>query len=102
MTICRELTKKFETVMPMTLEEAAAYYEMNEPRGEYVLVVEGKGIAVKLEEARQRWMEFSVEEHMQHYEEQGVGRKEAMKLVAKDRGIGKREVYQALLGQKQG
>ncbi len=101
-TICRELTKKFETVMPMTLEEAAAYYEMNEPRGEYVLVVEGKGIAVKLEEARQRWMEFSVEEHMQHYEEQGVGRKAAMKLVAKDRGIGKREVYQALLGQKQG
>ncbi len=99
-TICRELTKKFETVMPMTLEEAVTYYEENEPRGEYVLVVEGKGIAVKQEEARREWMELSVGEHMQYYEEQGVGRKEAMKLVAKDRGIGKREVYQALLGQK--
>lgn len=99
-TICRELTKKFETVMPMTLEEAVTYYERNEPRGEYVLVVEGKGIAVKQEEARQGWRELSVEEHMRYYEEQGTERKEAMKLVAKDRGIGKREVYQALLKQK--
>ena len=99
-TICRELTKKFETVMPMTLEEAVTYYERNEPKGEYVLVVEGKGIAVKQEEARQGWRELSVEEHMRYYEEQGTERKEAMKLVAKDRGIGKREVYQALLKQK--
>ena len=99
-TICRELTKKFETVMPMSLEEAITYYEENEPRGEYVLVVEGKGIAGKQEEERQEWMELSVEEHMRYYEEQGVERKEAMKLVAKDRGIGKREIYQALIKQK--
>lgn len=99
-TICRELTKRFETVMPTTLGAALAYYEENEPRGEYVLVIEGKGIEGKREEARQEWLELSVEEHMRHYEEQGAGRKEAMKLVAKDRGIGKREVYQILLNQK--
>lgn len=99
-TVCRELTKKFETVIPMTLEGAVRYYGENEPRGEYVLVIEGKGIAARQEEARQEWLELSVEEHMQYYERKGVDWKAAMKLVAKDRGIGKREVYQMLLNQK--
>lgn len=99
-TVCRELTKKFETVMPMTLEGAVRYYGESEPRGEYVLVIEGKGIAARQEEARQEWLELSVEEHMEYYGKKGVDRKAAMKLVAKDRGIGKREVYQMLLNQK--
>lgn len=100
LTVCRELTKKFETVMPMTLEGALTYYEENEPRGEYVLVLEGKGIKEKQAEVRQEWLELSVEEHMEYYEGRGIDGKEAMKLVAKDRGISKREVYQVMLHHK--
>lgn len=96
-TICRELTKKFETVMPTTLVGALQYYEENEPRGEYVLVIEGKSIAEKKEEAAMQWQEMPIEEHMEYYEKQGIDRKDAMKMVAKDRGIGKRDVYQMLL-----
>lgn len=96
-TICRELTKKFETIMPMMMEEALEFYEENEPRGEYVLVIQGKSLEEKKREAALEWMEMSIGEHMQYYEEQGVERKEAMKMVAKDRGIGKRDVYRMLL-----
>lgn len=96
-TLCRELTKKFETVMPTTLEQALSYYETEEPRGEYVLVLEGKSFAEKAREERDLWMQLSVEEHMAYYEEKGVDRKEAMKLVAKDRGVSKRDIYQYLL-----
>ncbi len=96
-TVCRELTKKFETVMPMTLGDALAYFSENDPRGEFVLVLEGKGLAGKREEKRKEWLEIPLEEHMRYYEGQGINRKEAMKLVAKDRGVGKREIYQALL-----
>lgn len=97
MTICRELTKKFETVMPITMEEALEFYEENEPRGEYVLVIQGKSLEEKKREAALGWMEMGIEEHMQYYEGQGMERKEAMKMVAKDRGIGKRDVYRMLL-----
>lgn len=96
-TICRELTKKFETVMPTTLEEALKFYGENEPRGEYVLVIQGKSLEEKKKEAVLEWEKMTIEAHMQYYEEQGVERKEAMKMVAKDRGIGKREVYRMLL-----
>lgn len=96
-TLCRELTKKFETVMPTTLQAAMAYYEEQEPRGEYVLVIEGKSIASRQAEEREGWQALNIEEHMTHYEEKGIDRKEAMKLVAKDRGVSKREIYQALL-----
>lgn len=96
-TLCRELTKKFETVMPTTLQAAMAYYEEQEPRGEYVLVIEGKSIASRQAEEREGWQALSIEEHMTHYEEKGIDHKEAMKLVAKDRGVSKREIYQALL-----
>lgn len=97
LTMCRELTKKFETVMPTTLEAGLAYYKENEPRGEYVLVIQGKSMEEKKEEAALAWKEMSIEEHMRYYEEQGVERKEAMKRVAKDRGMGKRDVYRMLL-----
>lgn len=96
-TICRELTKKFETVTPTVLSEAVAFYEQQDPRGEYVLVLQGKSLAEKKKEAALAFKDMPVEEHMRHYEQQGIDRKEAMKLVAKDRGVGKREIYQMLL-----
>lgn len=99
-TLCRELTKKFETVMPMTFAEALAFYSDNEPRGEYVLVIEGKSIAEKKAEEAQSWKEMPIEEHMKYYEQQNIDKKEAMKLVARDRGIGKRDVYDMLLNNK--
>ncbi len=96
-SICRELTKKFEEVRPTTIREAISFYEENEPRGEYVLVIEGKSFKEQDEETRQSFMEMSLEEHMEIYESQGLSRKDAMKKVASDRGVGKRDIYQALL-----
>lgn len=97
MAICRELTKRYEEVMSISIEEALVYYKENEPRGEYVLVVQGKSFEELQKEKQQSWESLSLAEHMAVYEEQGIDRKEAMKLVAKDRGISKREVYQGLL-----
>ena len=97
MTICRELTKKHEEKLQMTIEEALLYYEETDPRGEYVLVLAGKPLEEIQKEQQQEWEALTLEEHMAIYENQGVARKEAMKLVAKDRGTTKREIYQALL-----
>ncbi len=96
-TICRELTKKFETILPTTLEKALEMYEKEEPRGEYVLVIEGKSLDDRKKETMNSWQELSVEQHMEFYEKDGIDHKEAMKLVAKDRGISKREIYQYLI-----
>ena len=96
-TLCRELTKKFETVMPTTMSDAISFYEENEPKGEYVLVIEGKSFETRKEEKQKEWQQLSIEDHMAFYEGQGVDRKEAMKKVAKDRGITKRDVYQYLI-----
>jgi 16S rRNA (cytidine1402-2'-O)-methyltransferase len=96
-TLCRELTKKFEQVCPTTLSEAVRMYEDKEPKGEYVLVLEGKSFEKQKKEQEADWQSISIEEHMEIYEKQGIDRKEAMKKVAKDRGISKRDVYQALL-----
>ena len=98
-TLCRELTKKFESVMPLTLSQAIAYYEENEPRGEYVLVLEGKSMKQVESERIAVWEKWSIEEHMEYYEKDGIDHKEAMKLVAKDRGVTKREIYQHLIGK---
>lgn len=100
LTLCRELTKKFETVIPTTLEQALAMYKEQEPRGEYVLVLEGRSLAERKKEQAEGWQQISLEEHMQRYESQGISRKEAMKLVAADRGIPKREVYQYFISEK--
>ena len=97
-SVSRELTKKFETVFPTTLEKALDYYKTEEPRGEYVLVVEGKSPEEKRQEEIASWESMSIEEHMAYYEEQGMDKKSAMKQVAKDRGVGKREIYQYLHG----
>ena len=99
-SICRELTKKYETAFRTTLSQAVAYYTENEPKGECVIVIEGKSVQEIEAEDQARWQQMSLEEHMEHYESQGNSRKEAMKLVAKDRGVSKRDVYQALLEAK--
>ncbi|MCM1040121.1 MAG: 16S rRNA (cytidine(1402)-2'-O)-methyltransferase [Ruminococcus sp.] len=96
-TLCRELTKKFETILPTTLAEALSLYEKEEPRGEYVLVMEGKSRQEIKEAEIRAWQEMSVEEHMAYYEKEGMDRKTAMKQVAKDRGVTKREIYQYFL-----
>ena len=96
-TLCRELTKKFETIFPTTLKDSLEYYESNDPRGEYVLVLEGKSHQQKAEEKQAMLSEIPIEEHMKIYEDKGIDRKEAMKLVAKERGISKRDVYNYLL-----
>ena len=99
LTLCRELTKKFETILPTTIAEALALYEREEPRGEYVLVVEGKSLRQKNEERQAAWQSMTIEEHMAYYEEGGMDEKSAMKQVAKDRGVSKREIYQYLLSK---
>ena len=100
-TVCRELTKRHETAFTTTLKEACSYYRAQEPKGECVLVIEGKSRQELKEEAQARWDDMSVKEHMEYYESQGIERKEAMKLVAKDRGAGKRDIYKALLEQRE-
>lgn len=99
-SICRELTKKHETVFKTTIEEALAYYENEEPRGECVMVIEGKSREEMKAEEIASWEEISIEEHMEVYLKQGIDKKTAMKKVAKDRGVGKRDIYQALLGEE--
>lgn len=96
-TLCKELTKRYENATRTTLSDVLEYYKDNEPRGEYVLILEGKTFREKEQEAREAWETLSIADHMAHYEAQGVEHKEAMKLVAKDRGVSKREIYQALL-----
>ena len=95
--LCRELTKKFETVFQTTLEGALDYYKKNEPKGEYVLVIEGLNRKDIIRDRQEEWEKITIEEHMTIYENQGLERKEAMKKVATDRGITKRDVYQSLL-----
>ena len=96
-TVCRELTKKYETAWQTTFDGAVSRYEEEEPKGEFVLVIEGKSLDEIREEKVRSWEEMSVEDHMALYEGQGMDRKEAMKQVAKDRGVSKREIYQMLL-----
>ena len=99
--VCRELTKKHETVYEATLSGAVSYYKEEKPRGECVLVIRGKDAEEIRREQQESWEEISLEAHMEQYLAKGMDRKEAMKQVAKDRGVSKREVYQALLQQKE-
>lgn len=96
-TLCKELTKKFENINRTTIKEAIDYYTENDPKGEFVLVIEGKSREEIKQEKIASFDSISIEEHMETYTSQGIDRKEAMKLVAKDRGITKRDVYQYLL-----
>lgn len=97
LTVCRELTKKYETAFRTDFQQAIQYYGTEEPKGECVLVIEGKKVEEVLEEKKRVWQEFSLEKHMELYEKQGISHKEAMRLVAKDRGVSRRDIYQELL-----
>ncbi len=95
--VCKELTKRHETVYRDTISGALGYYTANEPKGEYVLVIEGRSSKELLEEKRAAWDDMSIEEHFNMYVSRGMDKKDAMKLVAKDRGVSKRDIYNALL-----
>lgn len=99
-TVCRELTKRHETALAVTLEEAVAHSEANPPKGECVLVIEGKSREEAREEERKQWEEMTIEDHMEVYTKQGMDKKSAMKAVAKDRGVSKRDIYQYLESRK--
>ncbi|WP_051234068.1 16S rRNA (cytidine(1402)-2'-O)-methyltransferase [Butyrivibrio sp. NC3005] len=99
-TICRELTKRFEEAVPTTFEQAIAFYNENEPRGEFVMVIEGRSLEQQKKEKQESFKEMSVEDHMNFYLEQGISKKDAMKKVAADRGMQKREIYQMLIGKE--
>lgn len=96
-TLCKELTKKYETAFQSTFTESLEHLGNQEPRGEYVILIEGKSREDIIEEKRKEWNELSIEEHLLYYMEKNIEKKEAMKLVAKDRGISKRDVYQSLI-----
>ena len=83
-----------------TFAEAIAYYEENDPKGECVLVIEGKSRAQIIAEEQNKWEQMTLSEHMEHYLNQGIAKKEAMKMVAKDRGMAKRDIYKALLEEE--
>jgi 16S rRNA (cytidine1402-2'-O)-methyltransferase len=91
--VCKELTKKHEQVYRGTLQSAIEYYTANEPKGEYVMVIKGIDRELLISEAKEEWLKLTVEEHMEYYMKQGIEKKEAMKLVAKDRGVSKRDIY---------
>ena len=95
--VVKELTKLHEQVLRTTLSEALPYFGKEEPRGEYVLVLEGRSFEEKQEEKEASWQSLSIEEHLQMYEAQGFDRKEAMKKAAKDRGVSRREIYDAVM-----
>lgn len=96
-SVCRELTKRHEEILRTSIEDVLEFYRDQEPRGEYVLVIEGRSYEDIQNERKNEWLQMNLEEHMRYYEEKGAARKEAMKKVAADRGISKREVYQMLL-----
>lgn len=96
-TLCRELTKLHETIQQMTLESAMEYYNTTAPKGEYVMVIEGISHRQLEEQSIQEWEKITIKEHMDIYLTQGMDKKSAMKQVAADRGIPKREVYNSLI-----
>ena len=100
LTLCRELTKKYEEADKTTIDQAIEKYNEKEPRGEYVLVIEGKSQEEIQEENKQKWESMTIEEHMEYYISQGNDKKSAMKLVAKDRGVSKRDIYNQLIKYK--
>ena len=93
LSVCKELTKRHENVFLTTFGEVVEFYENNEPRGEYVLVIEGKSRDDIKKEQQAQWESMSIVEHVDKYIADGMDKKEAMKAAAKDRGISKREVY---------
>lgn len=100
-SVCRELTKKHESVLSFTLEESVEYFTVHEPRGEFVLVVEGADSAWLKQQEQEKWRELPLQTHMERYLGRGMNKKDAMKAVALDRGVSKREIYAQLLNEKE-
>lgn len=100
-SVCRELTKRHETVCTGNMDEVIRYYEENPPKGECVLVLEGKSRAQMAEEKKAQWLTMSVEEHFRFYLDQGLERKAAMKQTAKDRGVSKRDIYKEIIEKEE-
>jgi len=94
----REITKLHEEVIPTTLGEAAREYEEEEPRGEYVLIIEGKDPKELDKEERSKWQDMSIKDHVDMYIEEGLDKMDAMKKAASDRGVGKRDIYKEYNG----
>ncbi|MCB2314246.1 16S rRNA (cytidine(1402)-2'-O)-methyltransferase [Clostridium tagluense] len=92
-SMCRELTKLYEEIIRLTLEQAIVYYKEKAPRGEYVLVIEGKSQEDIDKDERSKWDTLTIEEHIEKYMKAGTDKKDAMKKVAKDRGMAKSEIY---------
>ena len=99
-TVCRELTKHYETAFRSTFSEALAYYQQTPPKGECVIVIAGKPKQQIQEEGYQKWQTIPLAEHLEQYISDGMDKKQAMKQVADDRGISKRDVYQQLIGRE--
>ena len=95
--LCRELTKKFEEIVRTTISGALDYFQEREPRGEYVVLIEGRSAEEIERENSRRWEGLSAAEHVAYYESRGADHKEAMKMAAKDRGVSKRDIYNELL-----
>ena len=93
MTVCRELTKRYETAFVTTIEDAILYYSENDPKGECVLLIEGRDHQDLIQEKQNQWMEWTIDAHRDYYLKQGLSKKEAMKQVATDRGVSNREIY---------
>lgn len=96
-SLCRELTKIHEEVFETTILDALSFYSSNDPRGEYVLVIEGADPEALLSNERESWQELTLEEHLSLYLSKGLDKKDAIKAVASDRGLSKRDVYNALV-----
>lgn len=96
-TLAREITKKHETIEPMMLSQAIARYEEEDPRGEFVIVIEGLDVKKLEEEKKNSFEAMSVDEHVQMYVDQGMSKKDAIKQAAVDRGVPKRDVYNAVM-----
>lgn len=96
-SICRELTKRYEEVFPTTISGALERFLLEEPKGEFVFVLEGRTAEEMKREEQQEWENIPIEEHMERYMAAGMDKKQAMKELARDRGISKRDVYQQLL-----
>ncbi|MCR1899533.1 16S rRNA (cytidine(1402)-2'-O)-methyltransferase [Irregularibacter muris] len=97
----RELTKQYEEIWRGPIEEALEEFQTRKPRGEFVLVVKGLSQEALEEEKREQWEKWSIVEHLEYYMEQGNNKKDAMKIVAKDRGLSKREIYQYTIENKE-
>lgn len=99
-TLARELTKRYEEIKQTRVEEAVQFYQNQSPKGEFVLILEGMDYKEKEEIEQKQWEDMSVIDHISYYEQQGINRKEALKAVAKDRGMSKREIYKIQLQEQ--